>query len=854
MDGIRSVGAEQVRAAGCRQAAKIEVQESGAPAKETVPQEAASADLKKRADGAGAKMQAVRQLVKSGEAALAEAKDVIERMEGLARDSMEGAEPDREALQEELSRLRQELTRILGGTAALSTEGGGRQGGINGLPGWLLLGLADSPDPAQLLAALGLDESAGGSEIMAAIRKLPLDDPGAGYLAAIYLGAVIAGGGTDRLDPDMAAQGLLRLLEAMENGIAPDEAISDLTGGLFESLEDFQRQFIDGLAPGMESFFSNLLLGGGFSLPDLMDLLSKGGGGEADLLLTLLAALESSEGLLEMGADVSAESAGGPRDPAAQAAAESRDMGGVTARGQDLSAVTYDEAAQTVTIAGDKNVTLRGQEAPKLNLAGQGEVELDRAGAPRVTVSDPQAQLRTRGETELHELHFGEKTALTLSGTGLTHIGGIKGGPDSVLRLSGGAFILEHPDIELPVRVVIDGAVVLHAPKESHVFNALGEELEPYDMMWKSMFPQWSSIEGMVIDGRRAQMMLMRGAQPDIARLWLLKGDPSQGYPAHLIALEGRGMAGELRTRYVYLKWSRMQRRFMPISMFPNPFTVTGGQEDTDWRYEEESRTLRVLTGRVTGLGGGTGEDAENRPFSGRLALAGGIGRVELTLDGVTCRVPSGRACSLGSGNRVELLLKRGTESVFESGAGFAGISLGDGTSLSIDQTGPAGRPEGALTAIGGAASPGIGRDSGRGRERAASIMIRGGRVTAVEGRRNTGGGRAHNGTIAGLRVRALRLDAMDISTEEAARDAVKRLSAGRRWVDRLQEAYRAVRLEQSLGGPGSRYAKALRSGGEAEALIENMRREPVQPYTGAFGQGDDVDRLLEAMESMINP
>lgn len=864
MEGIRNTGTEQLgAAAGYRQAAKAGKQEGGAPVKGMPFREAASVDLRQllgRAGEAEARIQAARQSLKANEAALEETKDGLEHMESLAKESAGEGRPDRVALQEEMSRLRQELMRILGGTAALSTEGGGKSG-ISELPQWLLWGLADSPDPAQLLAALGLDESAGSSGIMAALRDLPLDDPGAGYLAAVYLGAVIAGGGTDKLDPSEAAEGLLRLLEAIENGMSPDEAVSGLTGGLFESLEEFRQQFMEGLAPGMESFFGSLLLGGVFSLPDLMELLSNGGGAEADLLMVLLAALESAD---------SADSA--PANPEEGAAGEAargetaqlpqQDMGGAIAQSRDLSGTAYDPETGAVIIGGEETAVLGAREIQAPDLAGRGEAALEQTEARQVTVNSPRAQLRTQGETDLRELRFGEKATLTLTGSGLTRIGGIKGGPDNVLRLREGAFILEGQE-ELPVRVVVDGAAVLQAPKESHVFNALGEELEPYDLMWKSMFPQWDSIEGMVIDGRHAQMALLKSAQPDMARLWLLKGDPSQGYPAHLITLRGRDRAGELRTRYVYLQWSRRQRKFLPVSMFPNPFTVAGGQEDIDWRYEEESRTLRVLTGRVAGLTGGMGTDAEGCPFSGRLALADGIGRVDLTLDGVVCRVPSGRACSLGGGNRVTLLLKRGTESLFESGAGFAGISLGDGTSLCIDQTGTP-EPdiaEGSLTAMGGSGSPGIGRDSGRGRERAASIMIRGGRVTAVEGGRVSGGRKAPNAAIAGLRAsaRALKLDAMDISTREAARDAVRQLSAGRRWVNRLQEAYRAVygKLEQSLAGLGSirQYAKVARSGGEVEALMWDMRGELMQSPMGAHRrwEPEDVDQLLDAMESMIN-
>lgn len=869
MEEIRSIRREQVRAAArYQQTAKAEKNDSSTPVKQAAPRAAATVDLKQllgRISQAEARAQAARQALQTNEATLAEVRDGLEQMGDLAQEAAGEEQPDREALQEELSQLRHELMRILGGGAGAANlfsagDSSGRSG-ISQLPQWLLWGLADSPDPAELLKALGLDESASSSEIMSALAKLPLDDPGAGYLAAVYLGAVIANGGTDNLDPAQAAQGLLRLLEAMQNGMTPDEAISDLTDGLFTSLEEFQQQFMDGLAPGMQSFFSNLLLSAGASMPDLMDLLSSGGGAEVDLLMTLLAALESSDGLMETVADASAEAAESQQTPAVQEAVESRDMGGVTAEGQDLSEVTYDEAARTVTVAGGKSVTLRGQEAPALDLAGKAEVELGQASAPRVTVSDPQAQLRTHGETELRELRFGQKAALTLASTGLTRIGDMKGGPDNLLRLREGAFMLERQAAELPVRIVIDGAVVLQAPKESHVFNALGEELEPYDLMWKDMFPDWNSIESMIIDGRHAQMALLRNAQPDLARLWLLKGDPSQGYPAHLIALEGRDRAGELRTRFVYLQWSRMQRKFVQASMFPNPFTVTGGEEDIDWRYEEDSRTLRVLTGQAMGLTGGMGTDAEDRPFSGRLALADGIGAVELTLDGVICKVPSGRACSLGSGNRVTLLLKRGTKSLFESGAGCAGISLGDGTSLCIDQPAAPGQPDGSLTAKGGAASPGIGRDSGMGRTRTASIMIRGGQVTAVEGRRTAAEKGTPNSTLAGLRVsaRALKLDAMDISTKEAARDAVKQLSAGKRWVNRLQEAYRAVygKLEQSLSGLGSirQYAKVVRDDEEVGALMWDMRQELVQSPMGAYSQWDmdDVDQLLDAMESMIN-
>lgn len=170
--------------------------------------------------------------------------------------------------------------------------------------------------------------------------------------------------------------------------------------------------------------------------------------------------------------------------------------------------------------------------------------------------------------------------------------------------------------------------------------------------------------------------------------------------------------------------------------MYPNPFTVTGGESGRDWAYDEATHTLHILTSQVTAISGGAGTDANQAPFSGRIALADGIGSMELTLGGVVCRVSSGRAFHLGRANDVTLLLQSGTSNLFESGAGCAGISLGDGTSLRIDAPGSR-SIAGALTATGGAGGAGIGRDSSGSRDRTSRIVICGGVITAT----GTGGG-----------------------------------------------------------------------------------------------------------------
>lgn len=173
--------------------------------------------------------------------------------------------------------------------------------------------------------------------------------------------------------------------------------------------------------------------------------------------------------------------------------------------------------------------------------------------------------------------------------------------------------------------------------------------------------------------------------------------------------------------------------------MYPNPFTVTGGEAGQDWLYEEETHTLRILSNQVTAISGGPGTDGNREPFSGRIALSDGIGPVELALDGVACQVTWGGAFYLGRDNAVTLLLPNGTGNLFESGEGFAGIALGDGTTLCIDRGEPpsGGVPDGTLTASGSGGGAGIGRDSESGRDRTSEILIRGGVITA----RGSGGG-----------------------------------------------------------------------------------------------------------------
>lgn len=711
-----------------------------------------------------------RRTLQSGEAVLAEVQENLSRMEALAREAAGEGETDRDALQAQLDRLRQEIDRIMrsaAGGADLFLDGDLEDGADallyallsdaaagQDLPGWLTQGGLTAD---QILSSLGLDKTASGADLMAAIIGSSLDgNSAAGRLAALYLGAVIAGGGIDgTASMEMALEGLRQLMEKVAQGVPADQAVAELTGGAFTSLSDFQSQFTSGTAPGLEAFLTNLLLTGEGDLlldfPAIPPLLAGLEGMNLELLMNLLSSGESASGeaaappvLPE--AEAALVPAGGPdaAPPPEDPALSVMDLGSVRVSGQDLSGVSLgDNGVLIVAGQGDVTVEGAGPDGPEILLTGSGTVTLRNVSAPLLTVDGSGVQLAGAGENTLQTVRLRPGAVLTLDGGGFLRMGSLEAAPTALLRLRPGAAaeVRRGEDSMGGTRipVILEGPASL-AVQTDRVSDPRGRSLDPVDVIWKALLPGWSAVTAMAVDGRQVRTHLPGGELPALVRLWLGKGDGSQGHPIHSLAFWGRDGAGRAKTRYAYLRWNQQTGSFQEINMYPNPFTVTGGEADRDWVYEEETQTLRILSSRVTAVSGGSGTDASQTPFSGRIALADNIGSIELTLGGVVCRTSSGRAFSLGRENNVTLLLQSGSSSLFESGAGCAGVSLGDGACLRIDRDGsPGGRgpADGSLTAAGGPGGAGIGRDSGAGRDRTARIHIRGGVITAL----GTGGG-----------------------------------------------------------------------------------------------------------------
>lgn len=750
---------------------KAEKQSGGVSRRETQAGFTVSETLRQLLSGNGLALSRVREsrrTLQAGEAVLAEVQEKLGRIAELARESAGGDEAGRPALQAELEQLRGELERILSGASAgdaplflgeepdagagaavlLYAAMGGTSGGAEALPDWLLQGIARSGvRPERLLEELGLDGTATGADLLAAVADRPPEsDPAGGYLAAMYLGAVIAGGGEP--DAGRALEGLGLLLARVAEGVPLDEAVEQLTGGVFTGLADLQSQFTAGTAPGLQDFLTGLLLsGGGASLPEgapLLSLLAGMEGANLELLMDLLAAGQASAAPEPGAAEASDPLSGAEQltEPLpGDGAVPSVQLGDVLVTGRDLSGVSFDTSTGVLTVAGEADVALLpaggGPGVRTLLLMGGGTVTLQGVTVPVLTAGSAGVRVLGAGENTLGEVWLQAGAELALGGSGRIRIGAVRGEPDCLVRLTGGVVEMAGRDGGAPGRltvpVVLEGPAIL-AAQADQVRSADGRPLQPVDLIWRTLLPGWSGITALAVDGHEARLALWGERCPSLLRLWLEKGDPSHGYPLHSLVLQGRDAAGHPRTRYTYLHWNQRAGAFRELSLYPNPFTVTGGEQDTDWVYEEGTHTLRILSGRVTAISGGAGTDANQTPFSGRIALADGIGISELTLGGVVCRVSSGRAFSLGRGNDVTLLLESGSENCFESGAGCAGISVGEGTSLQIDC---AALPAGSLTASGGPGGAGIGRDSGAGRDQTSRILIRGGVVTAS----GTGGG-----------------------------------------------------------------------------------------------------------------
>lgn len=658
-----------------------------------------------------------RRLLQSGEGSLDEVRDAISRMGEL----LSGGTMDSAALRDALEALSREVDRMLAGA---------------------------SYDGIKLFGSEGEEAYAALAQDLASVLHKLVESAAAGQMPV-------------NTDMNTLMDAIRQLMDSVAGGESPDQALFELTdsgvtsllelaGKLtgeqdVESLLDalFAPGALPGLAPGD---------GAALAVPEGLE------GYDLDLLLGLTSAL--------------GESAGAEKAAPEQVLRGS--FGGFEVSGRDLSGVSYDPKTGQLTVTGDGEVTVRGGgEGERILLTGSGAVTLRDVKGSAVTAEGAQAKLLSAGENELTSIALRPGASLVLGGEGTLRVSALAGGRSNAVLVTGGAVTVAdgRGDLSALGRLIVyDGASL--AAQTMSVQGENGEVKSPLDLLLDKLLPGWSGIDSVTVDGKEAEMALW--TQSDQARLWLEQGiDRGHGYPIHTVTITGRDGEERLRTYSAYVRWDERAGRFVEVVKYPNPFIVTGGAEGEDWRYDQYTQTLYLLTGEVTSVSGGPGVDAEEVPFSGKLAVESNIGELTLTLEGVSCSVPADRALDLGRENDITLWLAAGSENRFESGGRYAGVSVGDGTRLTIDvppepeEEEESGAPEeeplppGILSASGGdGGGAGIGRDSGGSWDRISRIAIRGGVVTATGGGGGAGIGAGKHGLMGDIEISGGRISA----------------------------------------------------------------------------------------------
>lgn len=650
---------------------------------------------------------------------------------------------------------------------------------VTKFPDWFIEGMAQTASgPGNWLVSsggLGINDSSDINAILSAIQSNPLVNDtsgstaskyGTGYLACMYLGAVISGGGSvpSSMNAAVISAGLNQLLNSVIGGNSLNSAVKTLTNGAFTSLSDFVSKFNAGAANGLGQF--------------VHDLLTASKGGRGGLVSGNLAAKDLTNDrvlygvkLFELNTNHSGikniypngynvysggASATTGTPPTGFVPHEAvKEYGDFIIMG-GINDITYDDKTGTLTVTGGSDVRISMKNPPTpskhhIVLNGTGNITLEQVTLDSLTVSGNQ-QITYEKKNEIKDIALQANAVFHGTGRLQTDRFTVSSSADTV-RFDGGAVIINNGTGTISAaNIIIDNAFI-SGTVTGTVKNSAGKDLKSVEVPWS---PQLASLKDLVsvsVDGSAASSMLVDKDQA--GRLWL---DPSSD---HRVTFKD----SQNTERILETRWDTTTGPFVwetPKGLF----TVTGTNgvpavEGTDYHYEDNGTTLVIDTAAALTISGGKNSDesGKNRIF-GRIRLADNISSIKadgtvidpivLTLDGVICSGVSKSAFDLGKGNQVTLKLADGKENIFTTGFNYAGISLGAGTDLTIegamiDHNDSDRSHIGRLTATGGSYSAGIGRSFGYSGQRdgTSDITIKGGIIQATggEGGAGIGGG-----------------------------------------------------------------------------------------------------------------
>lgn len=618
-------------------------------------------------------------------------------------------------------------------------------------PDWFIEGMAQTasgPGNWLLSGGLNLSETSTDDVITAAIQKDRLGSGttasqyGTGYLACMYLGAVIQGGGTPSaaVDATTISGGLTKLMNEVISGKSLDSAIQSLTNGKFASTSEFQTKF-NGGSPEISAFVRNLLAATGSGLGGIVsgDLSASDLTPNTDLGDTVkLFLLDPSnskiqnaypEGYKVYSGGTTSTDGTAPTDFTPTLSAQ--EYGNLIVTGAGASDLEYDAASGTLKIKSGSNITISMKSPEDTSI--QNKILLD--GAKKVTLdgvnlSDAAAltikqdvEITFEGETTLGGIsldHTNGSRNIVFQGTGQLKTSSFASDRNDTIRFQGGAVIVGNGSGNIDAKAVIDHASV--AAQFSLVpSDSAGKPLASADLPWAMLSSLKGDLTSVTFDSTRAPVLLHAN---DSGKLWL---DPDTIHRITFTDASGvsKTLAANYDTASGAFQWQDAVR----------PFTITG-TEGQDWHYEEDGTTLVITSTNALTISGGTTTDENGNPLIGRIKIADNIGSVNLTLGECKASSANGSAFDLGAGNSVTLNLTAGATSAFTSGKNYAGIAIGTGSQLTIK-----GPDSGTLLAEGGSGSAGIGRSNSTVKltDQTSSITIEGGTIKASGG--NSGAG-----------------------------------------------------------------------------------------------------------------
>ncbi len=620
---------------------------------------------------------------------------------------------------------------------------------VDKFPDWFIEGMAQTASgPDNWLLHMGITGSSSEAEIAAAIGREKLGSGstasqyGTGYLACMYLGAAIAGGGTPSVtvDAKSVSEGLTRLFNEVIGGKSLNSAIQSLTNGKYTSYKDFETKFNNGSAE-IGSFVRNLLKATGDGRGGIIsgNLKDKDLTPDTDLgnTVKLFQLDPTTNGVKNVYPDKYSVYSGGaanvdgtkPTDFTPAAVTPPIECGDLIITGAKASDISYDSTTGVLTVnaAGDIKISMKveGQSSTlnKIKLAGGGKVTLN-----GLQLSDADAlqiesdtEITYEGKNSFGGITLGNNIKTEFHGYGQLKTLNFTSDNSNTVRFDGGAVIVGDGSTGTinAGNVIIDNASVA-AAIPSPVRDSSGNVLQGTDIPWTSL-SGLKDVASMTFNGTESKMQLDFS---QVGKLWL---DPSLAKNVIAVTDSSGGkktLAAEYSTADSRFNWLKSIK----------PFTITGGTEGTDWEYADDE-TLVIKTNQPLTISGGIGTDAAGANFPGRIKLADHVGNVSLTLDDVNCNVTDGSAFELGAGNQVTLTLTDGKTSSFASGKGHAGISVGQGTDVTIEGT-----DNSRLVATGGDGGAGIG-SSGDAKlvGPASSVTINGGNIEANGGNHGAG-------------------------------------------------------------------------------------------------------------------